>query len=66
MKQLVNHPFLLALILSLPLWVVLGNFLVALISSLLIAFLLSMFNALRVLSRKRTGGQAGRSAEDKE
>lgn len=53
MKQLLNHPFLLALILSLPLWVVLGNYIVALIAALLISFLLSMYNALRVLNRKK-------------
>lgn len=64
MKQLVNHPVLLALILSFPLWIVLGNFLVALISALLISFLLSMFNALRVLSRKKPDEAAGDSPED--
>ncbi len=66
MKQLVNHPVLLALILTLPLWIVLGNFIVALITALLISFLLSMFNALRVLSRKKPGEEPGRSSEDKE
>lgn len=54
MKQIVNRPFLLALLLSLPLWVVLGNYIVALIVSLLVAFLASMINALRVM---RSGGR---------
>ena len=53
MKQLLNHPFLLALILSLPLWIMLGNYIVALIAALLLAFLLSMYNALRVLNRRK-------------
>lgn len=53
MKPLLNHPFLLALLLSLPLWVVLGNYIVALMAALLLAFLLSMYNALRVLNRKK-------------
>ncbi len=63
MKQLVNHPFVLALILSLPLWIVLGNYLVAFIAALLISFLLSMYNALRILSRKKSE-QADRPAKD--
>ncbi|MFA7669944.1 MAG: hypothetical protein WCX93_11395, partial [Burkholderiaceae bacterium] len=48
-----NRPLLLALILSLPLWVILGNFIVALIAALLLSFLLSMYNALRILNRKK-------------
>ncbi|HLT98134.1 MAG TPA: hypothetical protein VKZ70_00145 [Burkholderiaceae bacterium] len=66
MKQLVNHPVLLALILSLPLWIVLGNYLVAIIVALLVSFLLSMYNALRVLKRKKRGEQAGQPTEDTE
>lgn len=58
MKQLVNHPFLLALILSLPLWIILGNYLVALIVALLVSFLLSMSHALRALGRRKSGDQA--------
>lgn len=53
MKQLLNHPFLLAVFLSLPLWILLGNYLVALIAALLVAFLLSMYNALRSISRRK-------------
>ncbi len=66
MKQLVNHPVLLALILSLPLWIVLGNYLVAIIVALLVSFLLSMYNALRVLNRKKSGEHTGRQPEDTE
>lgn len=65
MKQLINHPFLLALILSLPLWVLLGNYIVAFIAALLIAFLLSMYNALRVLKRKKEDAPAA-SPDDTE
>jgi len=66
MKQLLNHPFLLALILSLPLWVVLRNYIVAFIAALLISFLLSMYNALRVLKRKNPDAQTTQSPEDTE
>jgi hypothetical protein len=53
MKQILNRPFLFALILSLPLWIVFNNFIVAIIVALLVAFLLSMYNALRVMQHKR-------------
>lgn len=66
MKQLLNHPFLLALILSLPLWVVLGNYIVAFIAALLISFLLSMYNALHVLKRKKPDEQGTPRPEDTE
>ncbi|NYT22284.1 hypothetical protein H0A73_01595 [Alcaligenaceae bacterium] len=60
MKQLLNRPFLLALILSLPLWVVFGNYVVALIAALLLSFLLSMYNSLRILNRRKADeGPAG-------
>ena len=65
MKQLLNHPFLLALILSVPLWVLLGNYIVAFIAALLVAFLLSMVRALRVLNRKKAAERrSGQSSED--
>lgn len=65
MKQLLNHPFLLALILSVPLWVLLGNYIVAFIAALLVAFLLSMVRALRVLNRKKAAKRrSGQSSED--
>lgn len=66
MKQLLNHPFLLALILSLPLWVVLGNFIVAIITALLVSFLLSMYNALRVLNRDKDKKPADPPSKDTE
>lgn len=53
MKQILNRPLLLALILTLPLWIAFNNFIVAIIVALLLSFLLSMYNALRVLRRKR-------------
>ncbi len=53
MKQLLNRPVLLALILSVPLWIVFGNYVVAIMAALFISFLLSMYNALRVLQRER-------------
>ena len=53
MKQILNRPLVLALILALPLWITFNNFIVAIIAALLVSFLLSMFNALRALQRKR-------------
>ena len=54
---MINRPLLLALLLSLPLWIVVGNYLVAIIAALLLAFLMSMCNALRVLNKdKRATG----------
>lgn len=58
MKQIVNRPFLLALFLSLPLWVVFGNYVVAAITALLVSFLLSMANALRIMRRGRPDPRA--------
>ena len=57
MKLLARKPFLLGLILSLPLWVVFDNFLVGFSVALLIAFLLSMCVALRVLKRQAPAEQ---------
>ncbi len=59
MKQILNRPLLLAFILSLPLWIVFGNYVVAIIAALLVAFLLSMSNALRVLQRRKADPPAG-------
>lgn len=64
MKQLLNHPFLLALILSLPLWIVLGNYIVAVIVALLVSFLLSMYNALRVMKRDKAGPKGDQPPKD--
>ena len=54
MKQLLNRPLLLGFLLSLPLWIVLGNFIVALMVALLLSFLLSMYTALRTLQGRDT------------
>lgn len=64
MKQILNRPILLALVLSLPLWVVFGNYVVAALAALLIAFLLSMINALLVLRRDKGGAEAGKGPDD--
>lgn len=53
MKQLLRKPFLLSLLLSLPLWIVFNNYIVALCTALLIAFLLSMIDSLIVLRRQQ-------------
>jgi len=64
MKQILNRPILLALVLSLPLWVVFGNYVVAALAALLIAFLLSMINALHVLRRTKGDAQTGKGPDD--
>jgi len=66
MKQILNRPFLLALLLSVPLWIVFGNYVVAIIAALLVSFLLSMYNALRVLKRRQPHQQAGEPPEKAE
>lgn len=53
MKQLVRRPLLLAFLLSLPLWVVFNNYIVALIVALLVAFLISMCISLYILNKKK-------------
>ena len=57
MKQLLRKPLLLAFLLSLPFWVVLDNYLVSLIVSLLVAFLASMCYSLKVLKHGRDSGK---------
>lgn len=64
--KILNRPFLLAVALSLPLWIVFGNFVVAIMAALLISFLLSMYNALRVLKRKKSDPRAGTPPEETE
>ncbi len=66
MKQILNRPLLLAVVLSVPLWIVLGNYVVAILAALLIAFLLSMINTLRVLRTTKTRSQAGNEERDPE
>lgn len=67
MKQLVRKPFLLALILSLPLWVALNNYIVAICVALLVAFLVSMLHSIFILRRvsQRTAKQLSRAAQTK-
>jgi len=64
MKKMINRPLLLALLLSLPLWVVFGNYLVAIIAALLLAFLLSMVNALRVLNKEKDPSRNRNESKD--
>ncbi|MGB3287679.1 MAG: hypothetical protein WBA83_00240 [Burkholderiaceae bacterium] len=53
MKQLVRKPLLLAFLLSIPLWVVFDNYLVAGMAALLAAFLAAMCHALYTLGKKK-------------
>jgi len=64
MTQLLRKPFLLAVLLSLPLWVVFSNYIVALSVALLLAFLLSMLESLLALRRQDTRSEIGHAAED--
>lgn len=51
MKLLARKPLLLAAILTIPLWITLGNFIVAVCAALLLSFLIAMCHALYVLRR---------------
>ena len=53
MKQLVRKPLLLAFLLSIPLWIVFDNYLVAGMAALLAAFLAAMCHALYTLGKKK-------------
>jgi len=53
MKLLARKPLLLAFLLSLPLWAVFGNYLVAIMAGLLASFLVAMCHALYVLRSKK-------------
>ncbi|WP_167670874.1 hypothetical protein [Allopusillimonas ginsengisoli] len=52
MKQLARKPLLLSFLLSLPLWIVFNNYVVALICALLVGFFVSMCCSLWVLHNK--------------
>lgn len=52
MKQLVRKPLLLSFMLSLPLWVALDNYVIALGAGLLLGFLVSMGHSLWTLNRR--------------
>lgn len=62
MKQLVRKPFFLALLLSLPLWIVFNNYIVAIIVALLVAFLLSMCHSLYLLSQGKSSPETSKPA----
>ena len=53
MNALLSKPLLLAILLCLPLWVVFGNFIAALISAVLISFFIAMLRALKSLSQNK-------------
>lgn len=51
MKALLQKPLLLMAVLCLPLWIVIGNFILALISAILIGMLVGMLRSLHQLSQ---------------
>ncbi|PLC54470.1 hypothetical protein CR155_06740 [Pollutimonas nitritireducens] len=51
MKQLASKPFFLALLMSVPLWIVFNNFIVAIMVALLVAFLISMCYSLYTIKQ---------------
>lgn len=59
MKELACKPLLLAFLLSLPLWIVFSNYVVALIVALLAAFLISMCYSLYAIKRARQADERG-------
>lgn len=57
MKQLANKPLLLAAVLTVPLWIVFGNFLVGLMVAIFAAFLIAMCRTLYILKRSKNSSQ---------
>ncbi|NYT84938.1 hypothetical protein [Pollutimonas harenae] len=53
MKQLLGKPLLFAFLLSIPLWIVFSNYIVAITVGLLVAFLASMCYSLYLMNRKK-------------
>ncbi|MDS1140213.1 hypothetical protein RE432_07165 [Pusillimonas sp. SM2304] len=53
MKQLLRKPLFFAILLSLPLWIVFNNYIVAITVALLVAFLASMCHTLYLMTRKK-------------
>lgn len=53
MKPLLHKPLLMAFLLSLPLWVILNNFIIAITVGLLVGFLISMCYSLYLMNRKK-------------
>ena len=58
MKQLANKPLLLAAVLTVPLWIVFGNFLVGLMVALFAAFLIAMCRTLYILKQSQNSRQS--------
>ncbi|PLC49332.1 hypothetical protein CR159_13595 [Pollutimonas subterranea] len=61
MKQLARKPFFLALLMSLPLWIVFNNFIVAIMVALLVAFLISMCYSLYTIKQAKPKADAPES-----
>lgn len=57
MKALIHKPFLFGLLLSLPLWIILHNFIVALSLGLLLSFLIAMLVSLHRLKSTQDAAQ---------
>lgn len=53
MKQFLRKPLFSAFLLSLPLWVIFNNYLVALMVALLVSFFASMCHSLYLMNRKK-------------
>ncbi|MGE4368953.1 MAG: hypothetical protein AB7E12_04670 [Burkholderiaceae bacterium] len=53
MKSLALRPLLLSFLLSLPLWVIFDNFIVALVVALLLGFLVSMCRSLYLINQNK-------------
>ncbi|HHU93923.1 MAG TPA: hypothetical protein GXX62_02385 [Alcaligenaceae bacterium] len=51
MKQLLSKPVLLAFLISFPLWIMLGNYLLAIFCAILLSFFIGMVRALITLSK---------------
>jgi len=66
MKQLLRKPFLLALILSLPLWITFNNFIVAFSVALLISFFLSMIDSIVAIRRQQRSVEPSNNTSDPE
>ena len=64
MKDLVRAPALLSLLLSIPLWFILDNFLVALMVALLASFLIAMCHSLLVLKRQAPNEREGSDSQE--
>lgn len=69
MKQLACKPLFFACLLTIPLWIVLGNFIVAASVALLVAFFISMCYALYVMQHPKTTklpSEQGKSRQDQD